>query len=265
MGSAATPHQSRPLEISAVLRDTFQLYRTLFVRAFLTGFVVFAVLGALELAMQITDSSTAAALAGALAAAVASIGTTFVQGALVEAVDAEHRGAPPPQVVEMYRRSWSRIGSLVAVSILTGVGVAFGLVLLIVPGVILAVRWALAAPIVMLEGLGARAAMRRSQELVKGHGKDVFLVLVNVWLRAGLAWVAFSFLVRWFAGGTNHPEVSLWLGGALAGALVTPYAAHALSVAYYRLTQPDRPVIAEKATGWQSIWRDQEQTDSTSP
>src|SRR5438105_15691755 len=98
---------SKPLEISAVLRDTVQLYRSLFVRAFLTGFVVFAVLGVLELVLGLTKSNAAATVGASLTFAVASIGTTFVQGALVEAVDAEHRGAPVPQIGDLYRRSWS--------------------------------------------------------------------------------------------------------------------------------------------------------------
>jgi hypothetical protein len=245
---------SKPLEISAVLRDTLQLYRALFVRAFLTGFVVFAVLGVLELVLGVTHNKSAAAVASTLTLAIASIGTTFVQGALVEAVDAEHRGGPTPQIGDLYRSSWSRLGSLVGVSILTGVGVAFGLLLLFVPGVVLAVRWTLAAPVVMLEGLGPRAAMRRSRELVRGHGKDVFVVLLNVWLRAGIAWFVFSVGLNLLAAGT----IALWLGGALAAAVVTPYAAHALSVVYYRLTDPDHPVIAERQPGWQSVWREQD-------
>ena len=113
-------------------------------------------------------------------------------------------------------------------------------------------RWTLAAPVVMLEGLGPRAAMRRSRELVRGHGKDVFRVIANVWIRVGLAWFAFGEALNWLTSGT----IALWLGGAIAAAIATPYAAHALSVVYYRLTDPDRPVIAEKTPGWQSIWHE---------
>ncbi|MFL5917929.1 MAG: hypothetical protein ACJ74X_04310 [Gaiellaceae bacterium] len=249
---------SKPLEISAVLRDTVQLYRSLFVRAFLTGFVVFAVLGVLELVLGLTHDKNVAAVAGAVTLAVASIGTTFVQGALVEAVDAEHRGAQAPSIGRLYSSSWSRLGALIGVSLLTGVGVALGLLVLILPGVVLAVRWTLAAPVVMLEGLGPRAAMRRSRELVRGHGKDVFVVLLNVWIRAGLAWFVFSVALTMLAAGT----IALWLGGALAAALVTPYAAHALSVVYYRLTEPDKPVIAQKQPSWESIWREHDAAES---
>src|SRR5512132_801499 len=161
---------SKPLAIKDVLKDTWRLYRTLFLRSFLTGFVVFAALGVF-------------AISPYLSALIGFVGTTLVQGALVEVVEDEHRGRGARGFGELYRRSWSRLGSMLAVSILMGIGVGLGLVLFIVPGVLLAIRWAVATPVVMLEGLSARAAMRRSRKLVGGRRKDVFVVLANIWIR----------------------------------------------------------------------------------
>jgi hypothetical protein len=234
---------AKPLEIKGVLKDTWRLYRTLFLRSFLTGFIVFAVLGIFEQSPY-------------LAALIGFVGTTLVQGALVEVVDDEHRGQAQRGIVELYRSSGSRLGSMLAVSILMGIGVGLGLVLLIVPGILLAIRWAVATPVVMLEGLGARAAMHRSQELVRGHRKDVFRVLLNIWVRTGLAWFACSFLIGAVASGGSHPALTIWFGGVLAGAFVTPYAAHALNVVYYRLTQPDQPLLPEDGLAWDSVWRE---------
>jgi len=236
---------SKPLEIKGVLRDTWRLYRTLFLRSFLTGFVVFAALGVFERSPY-------------LAAIVGFIGTTLVQGALVEVVDDEHRGKSPRRLGELYRNSGSRLGPLLWASILMGFGVGLGLLLLIVPGIMLAIRWAVATPIVMLEGLTARAAMRRSQELAHGHRKDVFRVLANIWVRTALVWFACTLLILGVASGTSHPLLTAWLGGVLASALVTPYAAHALNVVYYRLTEPDQPILPEREPGWQSIWREED-------
>jgi hypothetical protein len=238
-----------PLEIKGVLEDTWQLYRTLFVRSFVTGFVVFAALGIFERSPY-------------LAAVVGFIGTTLVQGALVEVVDDEHRGHAARTFAQLYRSSGSRLASMLAVSILMGLGVGLGLFLLIVPGVLLAIRWAVAVPVVMLEGLGPRAAMRRSQELVRGRRKDVFRVLLNIWVRTGLAWLGCSLLIGVLASGTSHPGLTIWFGGVLAGAFVTPYAAHALNVVYYRLAEPDEPLLPEREPGWQSMWRDHDAGDS---
>ena len=241
---------SKPLEIKGVLKDTWRLYRTLFLRSFLTGFIVFAALGVFEVSRY-------------LSALIGFVGTTLVQGALVEVVDDEHRGRPARGFTDLYRSSWSRLGSMLAVSILMGIGVGLGLMLLIVPGILLAIRWAVAVPVVMLEDLAPRAAMRRSQELVLGHRKDVFIVLANIWIRTIVAWVVFGVLIGVFASGTSHTGAAIWFGGVLAAALVTPYAAHALNVVYYRLTEPDRPLIPdESAPAWHSVWREQDATES---
>ncbi len=36
--------------------------------------------------------------------------------------------------------------------------------------------------------------------------------------------------------------------------LTVPYAAHAVTVLYYRLTEPERPVVLEPGKRWHSIW-----------
>jgi hypothetical protein len=228
----------------------------LFGRSFLTGFVVFGAIGVLDAVVPHVHG-WALTVVGVTATIAAFVGTTFVQGALVPAVDSEHRGAPVPEMGTLYKSSWTRLGPLVALSILTGVGVGLGLIAFVVPGVLLAIRWALAAPVVMLEGLGARAAIRRSRELVSGHRWAVFCVLVNVWLRIGIAWLALTKPLRALAIFPGGSVLMYWLAAALASALVTPYAGHALSVVYYRLTDPEQPVIADK-THWQSIWREED-------
>src|SRR5207302_8133209 len=178
---------SKPLEIKGVLKDTSRVYQSLFRRSVVTGFIVFALLGLIELIAEVTHTATVALVFGMLAIATGFVGTTFVQGALVDAVDSEHRGVAVPSVGDLYRSSWRRLGSLVWLSIMTGAAVTLGCVLFLVPGVLLAIRWTVAAPIVMLEGLGARAAMRRSAELVRGQRGPVFRVLLNVWGRTVVA------------------------------------------------------------------------------
>ena len=254
---------SKPLEIKGVLKDTTRVYKSLFRRSVGTGFVVFAVLGLIEVIADTTHNLTVALVFGLMAVSTGFIGTTFVQGALVDAVDSEHRGVAVPSVGELYKSSWRRLGSLIWLSIVSGVGVALGLLCFIVPGVRLAIRWTLAAPIVMLEGLGARAAMKRSSELVTGHRGAVFRVLLNVWGRTLVAGIVLNVILSKLSATTGHPLLSFWISGALASALVTPYAGHALSVVYYRLTDPDKPVIAEgPAHAWWSIWREHDATES---
>ncbi len=49
------------------------------------------------------------------------------------------------------------------------VGVAIGLVLLVIPGVMLAAVWAVAAPVAAVEQVGPIASLQRSLELTRGN------------------------------------------------------------------------------------------------
>src|SRR5207247_9784218 len=129
---------SKPLEIKGVLRDTWRLYRTLFPRSFLTGFVVFAALGVFERSPY-------------LAALVGFIGTTLVQGALVEVVDDEHRGKSPRRLGELYRSSGCPLRSLLWASILLGFGRGLGLLRLNLAGIRPTTRRAVATPLATLD------------------------------------------------------------------------------------------------------------------
>jgi membrane-anchored glycerophosphoryl diester phosphodiesterase (GDPDase) len=58
---------------------------------------------------------------------------------------------------------------MIGLGIVVGIAVAIGLVLLIVPGVYLALRWAVAAPVLVVERLGVFASMERSTALTQNH------------------------------------------------------------------------------------------------
>ena len=117
------------------------------------------------------------------------------------------------------------------VSLLAGLGVGAGLLLLVVPGLVLTTRWAVAVPVGMLEDGTARNALRRSREIVRGNGWivrgngwNVFQVLLAVGLLEGLAGVPFALA----AAGAG--PFGWWLALTLGSALTAPYAAHAPTV-----------------------------------
>ncbi|MDR3511184.1 MAG: hypothetical protein P4L73_06100 [Caulobacteraceae bacterium] len=72
-------------------------------------------------------------------------------------------------------RHWLR---LVAVGLLIGLGVCLGIVLLVVPGVILAVAWFVAVPASVIERLAPRAALGRSRALTRGRRWPIFGLLL---------------------------------------------------------------------------------------
>jgi hypothetical protein len=216
---------SPSLELGGVLRDTAKLYRRLFGRTVLTATLVFAVVCLAE------------TVAPWPVIILSLVGTALVQGALVEAVAKERDRRAQGSIADLYGAAWTRIGSLIAVSLLTGVGVGVGLFLLVVPGLILFTRWSLAVPAVMLEGKSPVEAMRRSTTLVKGHGWPVFGIFVTMTVAAGLTSLALELLLVRALG--------LWASLTVASALTTPFAAHALNVVYYRIVDPGRAVLQD--------------------
>jgi len=69
----------------------------------------------------------------------------------------------------------SRVGALFGTGLLGAALAALGAVFFILPGVVLAVGFCLAPPLVILEGLSGRAALERSWRLLRGRWAQAFL------------------------------------------------------------------------------------------
>jgi uncharacterized membrane protein YesL len=250
----AAPRPVEPeLEITGVMRETWTLYRDLFTRSVLVGLLVFAALGLLD-ATSASARPNAALLFAALVVPVA--GTALVQGALVNAVEDDRKKHPRRSVRALLGNARPRFGALLGVSVLTGLGVGLGLLFFVAPGIVLFTRWSLSVPVVMLEGLSPRAAMRRSRQLVRGRWWSVFCVLLNVAIPTVLGAVAFRFALFSLLG-RSHGILAAWLSGTIASALATPYAAHAMSVVYYRLTAAEATPAPESTDPrWTSVWHE---------
>ena len=104
-----------------------------------------------------------------------------------------------------------RLGPLLTAVVPAALITAFGFVLFIVPGVILGLLFSFVAPVVLIEGLRGRDALRRSVELVASD-----------WLRVAIMLVVFVVLA-WLAqlvAGALLPTSALFVG-SLFGDLVT--------------------------------------------
>lgn len=106
----------------------------------------------------------------------------------------------------------TRIWAYVGLTILTTLGMMFGLLLLIVPGLILAVRWSAAPAYLIARGTGVFEAMRLSWDTTKGAGWSIFL--------AGLVLIcAIGFLALVVGGMSEMLAGDFWLA-AVAGSLI---------------------------------------------
>src|SRR5258707_1300311 len=112
---------------------------------------------------------------------------------------------------EVWMLLFRRLGPLLTAIIPAAFITAFGFVFLIVPGLILGLLFAFVSPVVLIEGLRGRAALRRSVELVRSD-----------WLRVAIMIVVLA-VMRWFAqllANILVPSSALFIG-SLFGDLVT--------------------------------------------
>lgn len=72
-------------------------------------------------------------------------------------------------------------GRVLTTRFVTGVILVLGLLLLVVPGVLLALRWALIDAAVILEGLEGDEARRRSSELTQGRRRRILWTALGCW------------------------------------------------------------------------------------
>ena len=92
----------------------------------------------------------------------------------------------PLQLRTAYGAVKKRLKALLVTIGISSIRWFLGLILL-VPGVIMFINYSLAAPVVMMEGLKGRAALKRSKALVKRCWRSVIVILLCQWAIPGIA------------------------------------------------------------------------------
>jgi hypothetical protein len=207
----------------------------------LIGAVVFVPLGLLEAVpdrvaevsgvSDISSLATAALLVAFLAQSVTVLlGEVFYSGAVALLIArTEPRSRPS---LRQLARSLS-YGRLIAVDLLFGLGVAVGLVLVVAPGVVAFTLFALAGPLVELDGLSVGAAFARSRRLVRGHFWTVLAVLGPITL-ASEALTDVALTVG--HGALGDSLLADWLGESAANIVLSPLYAVAAVLITLRLS-----------------------------
>ena len=83
---------------------------------------------------------------------------------------------------EVLGRLRGRVGAIIGVAIMAGILMGLGLILLVIPGIIVAVWLAVATPVAAIEGRRNSDALGRSRELARGHFWHVLLTMVLAWI-----------------------------------------------------------------------------------
>jgi hypothetical protein len=172
-------------------------------------------------------------LFGALLAGVGSlVGYFWLAGALTEAVADIRDGRPDLSLQETFARVWPRVWTLLGAGLLAVLGIAVGLALLIVPGLVLLTWWSVISPVIVLERRGAIESFGRSRELVRGRGWSVFAVVILTVLISFAIGIVVSISLVWLP-----EEASSFFGGLINGTLTAPFVALAWTLVYFRLKE----------------------------
>lgn len=168
---------------------------------------------------------------GLVAFGVGVIAATLYQGMVVSLVRDVQDGRRDSSVGQLVEETWPVVLPLIGAGILAGIGIAIGLVLLIIPGLILLTIWSVIAPVIVVERSGAIDAFGRSRAVVKGNGWQVFGVILVVFLITTIV----SIVLGLIGAGISDTFAMRALFSLIASTITAPIAALAASTIYFNL------------------------------
>ena len=203
MNETLTPEGPPAAEkgVADILGEAFRLYRAhakpllltcalLFVPAAVVNSMARAAILGPTLAIA-TSSDPAAALAGSLSVYMLGLlGTLvtafFLYGIIVPLTNGALTIAAADRILggqaewrEVWMLLFRRLGKLLSAVIPAAIVITLGCLFFVIPGLVLALFFAFVSPVVLIEGLGGRAALERSTTLVRSDWLRVALVLMT--------------------------------------------------------------------------------------
>jgi len=242
-----TAVELRPMSLGEILDRSFSLYRN--------HFLLFVGIAALPhlfvLLMNLVtqgigeparpSGAVAVAVFGALFFFIAYLGAVILsQAATVFAISDVHLGRETT-IGSAYGRVRGHFWQLIGVMMVVGLAVGAGLLLLIVPGIYLMLRFSLSIPAAVLEDTTVIGALERSGMLTDGSKTRIFLVILMVWVLTFAAVFVFQFPIGVVTGVMmaqgNQPPI--WLQTLshilefVSNSLVAPVGTIAFALIYY--------------------------------
>jgi hypothetical protein len=131
-----------------------------------------------------------------------------------------------------------RLGALLWLSFLLVLLLTPAFLACIIPGIYFYVAWSVAAPVLLLEGIKGRGALKRSRALVEGRFWPTVGVLLLVGLLTGIVQAIFLGVLTGIvsvAGNEVATALADAIGQTASSALTTPLSAAVLTVLYFDL------------------------------
>jgi uncharacterized membrane protein len=111
---------------------------------------------------------------------------------------------------------------LIGLAIVSAIGIMLGLILLIVPGIILALMWSVAVPALVVERIGIFEALGRSNALTKGAKWRIFglavIIIVAYWLLSLILGIVG--LAGYAANSVTGMSAANLIGGVVLGTIL---------------------------------------------
>jgi uncharacterized membrane protein len=232
----------RPLTVGEILDTSFSLYRRHFAALATVALICTGVPLVLRLFLEAAGgvfSNLMLALLYGISLVVLNLVAT---GATVFIVSESYLGRPI-SAREALDRATPYIGRILVCSLLLALVVGLGFLLLLIPGIMLAVGLALAIPVVVLEPRSsASAALSRSWELTRGARWRIFGLGVTLLVLLYLPVVAITGLVALLVspgqaamGSASVPMIAVLAVSGLVQMFIYPLFYCVLTVTYYDL------------------------------
>ncbi|HEU5106528.1 MAG TPA: hypothetical protein VFU11_11890 [Solirubrobacterales bacterium] len=216
--------------VGETLRETFAIYRAHAGVLLPVAFWLFLSVAVLE---ALFDESIALVSLALLALVL----TFLYQGLVVGLVRNDRAGRRDSSIGELVRSVLPVLLPLVGVGLIGAIGIFFGTLLLVIPGLYLLVIWAVAAPAVVIERKGVFDALGRSRQLVRGHGWQVLWVML---VAVGIGFAADLLLTSLAAELADGPILEA-VFYALSSTVTAPIEALVAAVLYFRLLELEPP------------------------
>lgn len=195
-------YEIRPLSLGEILDGSFQLYRNNFSTFFATVVAIslpaFFVIAIVNWALTGTLSAVPTPHAGSgrffavlLVSLPVSFGSAILQNSILTMAISDSYLGRPVSVGAAFRRTISVLGTLIDATVRTFLGMFFGLLLFIVPGIIFMLNWLFTVQAIVVEGYDASASLKRSKKLAAGRrGRLMLLLLLLTIINLAISWGA---------------------------------------------------------------------------
>jgi len=247
------------LSVSEILSQSFDLYASRFAQFFLPFLIAGIVTGVpnalvqwwylmplVEKARSITPATPpreAIALLFSLLAVTLAVAfllgiltwviNTVVHGIAVKfASDVAEKGHA--SLRESFSMALSRLGPLLVAGLVSGILIILGLLLLIIPGIIIAIMFSLVVPAIMIEQKGAFESLGRSRKLLSKRWGKTFVLLLLI----GIIFLIASGIIGLL---TTSLGATGTFVSSLATAFVAPISPIATTLLYYSMVARETP------------------------